>query len=561
MFANIFEERNKTITHLIKLGDCLGRSLRENVSLLSVDSNSSEVAYLTQGGKVISGTFIIGEDLSLTKIKVQDSSIYKDESKFDKFVNEKIHSFVENIHYNEFASADTSFNDVLSLWENRLKISSVQKRLAEQSTKLSKIESIIDSDVFLNLLEITPQLLGFLQENLEKIIRVPEIRNAVNLSNTISEAFDLPRLDLEELSEQGTYSLKNGVNPSIYDMICRQELVKKELLESKKNFDMVWASNPSIRKLASMVFEKDEAVVEALSEAIKEVPYISLASKKTLFNTFNNCLSQVDGIGVSEKDIQEFSTKIFEYKKDVKQMFINTINEKYGVDIMNLQEPASFKSLANTQVVIFEALSRLAPRNSILKQTLSETAEFLKNKSGVECIDVNDYLMEVFIEAGYNVILEEEGEIPKFNFKRVARDLVDLQDLIMTLKQKAMDQQYPSDENLEPEEEEPQPPAPEAGMPPPEAGAPAPQEEMPPEEEEGPQLSPQRSQDEIVADLTELEQVVADLASELGMDSEQEGEASEEEPEAPEEEPEAPPQKQIKKKKSAKTLPAETEEQ
>lgn len=555
MFANIFEDRNKTIVHLIKLGDCLGRSLRENVSLLSVDSNNSEVAYLTKAGKVISGTYIIGEDISLSKIKVQDSSIYKDESKFDKFVNEKIHSFVENIYYSEFASADTSFNDVLSLWENRLKISSVQKKLIEQSTKLSKIESIIESDEFLNLLEVTPQLLNFLQENLEKIIRVPEIRNAVNLSNTISEAFNLPRLSLEALEENGTYTLNNGINPSIYEMICRQELVKKELLESKKNFDTVWASNAAIRKLASMIFEKDEAVVEALSEAVKEVPYISLVSKKTLFNTFNNCLSQVDGIGVSEKDIQEFATKIFEYKKDIKQMFINTINEKYGVDVMNLQEPASFKSLANTQVVIFEALSRLAPRNSILKKTLSETAEFLKNKSGVECIDVNEYLMEIFVEAGYNVVLEEEGEIPKFNFKRVARDLVDLQDLIMTLKQKAMDQQYPSDENLEPEEEEPQPPAPEAGMPPPEAGAPAPQEEIPPEEEEeGPQLSPQRSQDEIVADLTELEQVVADLASELGMDSEQEGEA-------PEEEPEAPPQKQIKKKKSAKTLPAETEEQ
>jgi hypothetical protein len=180
--------------------------------------------------------------------------------------------------------------------------------------------------------------------------------------------------------------------------------------------------------------------------------------------------------------------------------------------------------------------------------------------------------MEIFVEAGYNVILEEEGEIPKFNFKRVARDLVDLQDLIMTLKQKAMDQQYPSDENLEPEEEDPEgeepegeePPAPEAGMPPPEAGAPNAEEEMPPEEEEGPQISPQRSQDEIVADLTELEQVVADLASELGMGSNQEGEGSEEELEPelePEEQIEPPPQKVIKKKKAPKGIPTETEEQ
>jgi len=249
MFANIFEERNKTITHLVKLGDCIGRSIRENVSLFSVDSNSSEVAYLTKSGKVISGKYTIGEDVSLNKIIIQDSSIFNDEKKFDTYVNDKIHSFVESIHYNEYASADSSFDNVLSLWENRLKISSVQKKLNEQSSKLNKIEQIIESVEFQNLLEVTPQLQGFLQEHIEKIITVPEIRNAVNLSNTVSNAFNLPRLTLEELQELGEYVLPNGVNPSIYEMICRQELVKKELVESKKNFDLIWANNSSIRKL------------------------------------------------------------------------------------------------------------------------------------------------------------------------------------------------------------------------------------------------------------------------------------------------------------------------
>ena len=40
MFSNLFEERDKTITHLVKLGDCIGRSLRENVSLFSIDSEN-----------------------------------------------------------------------------------------------------------------------------------------------------------------------------------------------------------------------------------------------------------------------------------------------------------------------------------------------------------------------------------------------------------------------------------------------------------------------------------------------------------------------------------------
>jgi hypothetical protein len=542
MFSNIFEERNKTITHLVKLGDSIGRSLRENVSLFSIDGMSSQVSYITKSGKVISGKYEISEDVTLKNIKIQDSSIFDDEKEFDTFVNNKIHSFVESIHYGEYASADMSFSDVLSLWENRLKISSVRKKINEQNEKLAKVEQIIESKEFNNLLEITPQLQKFLKENIEKIIRVPEIRNAVNLSNAVSKAFDLPKLTLEELESNKTYVLKNGVTPSIYEMICRQELVKRELLESKKSFETIWANNSSIRKLASMIFEKDEAVVEALSEALQQVPYLALVSKNTLFETFSNCLAQADGIGVSEKDIQEYASRIFEYKKDVKEMFITTINEKYGVDIQNLQNPASFKSLANTHVVIFEALSRLCPKGSVLKQTLSEMAKSLKSKSGVECIDVNDYLMELFVSSGYDKILSEAEEgLPKVNFKRVAKDLIDIQDLIMTLKQKAMDQQYPSDEALAPEEEAPQ----EVPMQQPPA-----MNKMPPAPEEEPELAPQRSQEEILGDLTELEKVVGELAAELGVDQEQE--------EAPEE---TMPTKTKKPVKGKKPLPTEVEEE
>ena len=560
MFSNIFEERNKTITHLVKLGDCIGRSIRENVSLFSIDSMTSEVSYLTESGKVISGKYNIKGDITLNNIKVQDSSIFENENHFDKFVSNKIHSLVESIHYGEYGAADTSFNDVLSLWENRLKLSSVQKKLHEQSKKLATIENIVESTEFSNLLEVSPQLQSFLKKNLEKVITVPEIRNAVNLSNTVSNAFNLPKITLEELEKNNTYVLKEGVNTSIYEMICRQELVKKELIESKKNFDTIWANNTQIRKLAGMVFEKDEVVVEALSEAIKEVPYIALASKKTLFETFSKCLAQADGIGVSDKDIQQFASRVFEYKKEVKELLINTMNERYGVDIMNLQEPASFKSLANTQVVIFEALSRLTPKGSVLKEVLSEMAQSLKTKSGVECIDVNEYLIEMFVSAGYDSILAEasDGSLPKVNFKRIAKDLIDIQDLIMMLKQKVNDQEYPSDENLEPEQEEA--PAPEEqpeGEMAPEGQA---QEGMPPAEgmPEAPMVQKQKSQEEVVSDLAELENMVADLASELGMDQ---GGGEEEMP--PEEEMESPqpPMPKNKMTKGKKPLPTEVEEE
>jgi hypothetical protein len=523
MFSNLFEERDKTITHLVKLGDCIGRSLRENVSLFSIDSANSEVSYVTNSGMVISGKYVIGEDIGIDSIKVQDSSVFQNGEEFDNFVNEKIHSFVESVHYGEYATADSSFDDVLSLWESRLKLSSIQNRLMEQSEKLSQIEQILESDQFQKLMEVTPQLQDFLRENIEKVTSVPEVRNAVNLSNVVSNAFNFPRLTLEELEENSSYTLKNGVNESIYEMICRQELVKRELIESKKSFDTVWADNTSIRKLASMIFEGDEAVVGALSEALKEVPYLSLASKRSLFNTFTNCLANADGIGVSEKDIQSYASRIFEYKKDVKELFIDTINEKYGVNIQNLQSPASFKSLANTQVVIFEALSRLAPKGSVLKEVLSEMAQCLKNKSGVECIDVNDFLMEMFVSVGYDCVLEEAEtkDLPKVNFKRVSKDLIDIQDLVMTLKQKVQDQEYPSDENLAPEEEAPAKAAQKEPAPEPPAEEPAP--EAAPEEAPAEAPEPQ-AQDDVVNDLADLENMVADIAAELGMDKPEEGE-------------------------------------
>ena len=407
MFSKLFEERDRKVSLLVKLGDCLGRSLRENTTLFSIDSQNSLVTYLTQSGKVISGTYDIDKDVSLNDIKIQESSVFKDDEVFDTFVSEKIHTFVKGIHFSEYSKADQSFDDILSLWENRMRLDSVKQKLEEKSFRLDNLENIVESEAFQNLKEMKPQLVDFLQEKFTKISSVPEVRNAVNLSNAVATAFDFPKLSYQDLEEGRNYILKEGTSSSIYEMICRQELVKRELIESKKSFDTIWATNPKIQKLAGMMFEDEEKIVVSLAESLREVPYLALASKKSLFNTFKNCLGQSDGIGVSEKDIQEYASNIFEIKKEAKTMFINLINEKYGVNVQNLQEPASFKSLVNTQVVIFEALSRLAQKGTVLKQVLSETANALKNKSGVEAIDVNEFIFETFSDAGYSEILEE----------------------------------------------------------------------------------------------------------------------------------------------------------
>ena len=336
-------------------------------------------------------------------------------------------------------------------------------------------------------------------------------------------------------------------------------MVKRELIESKKSFDTIWADNASIQKLSSLVFGSDAEVVTALSEALKEIPYLALASKKSLFNTFSNCLGHSNGVGVSDKDIQGFASKIFEYKKDVKKVFIQNINEKYGVNIQNLQSPASFKSLSNTQVVIFESLSRLSPKGSVLKEVLSEMAQSLKTKSGVECIDVNDFLLEMFIKVGYDQILEESevADLKKSDFKRVSKDISDLKDIVKTLNSRVTkDQEYSSDENLDDaalaaqaakEKTEPAPTTPPVAEQPdidpaaaemaagaePEGATPEEQEslgnppELPaedPEAEEDEDIRDLGSQEDYANDIGALEDMIAQMADEFSDDDDDEKE-------------------------------------
>jgi len=114
MFSQLFEERDKTISLLVKLGDCIGRSLRENTTLFSIDSQNSMVTYLTESNRVISGNYDTKKDITLNNIKVQNSSVFTDGEVFDSFIDDKLHTFVEGIYYGEYCSAENSFSDVLS---------------------------------------------------------------------------------------------------------------------------------------------------------------------------------------------------------------------------------------------------------------------------------------------------------------------------------------------------------------------------------------------------------------------------------------------------------------
>ena len=148
MFDHLFENRNSTITHLLKLGDCLGRSLRENTELFSIDSGKKEVAFLTEGGKVILGTYDLEGDIILENIRVQDVDIFTDNQTFNSYVDDKVSSFVGSLQADGYQEAEGNFSDILSLWENRLKFENVRNRLNEKAEVFSVSQDIISTPEF-----------------------------------------------------------------------------------------------------------------------------------------------------------------------------------------------------------------------------------------------------------------------------------------------------------------------------------------------------------------------------------------------------------------------------
>ena len=282
MFDHLFENRNTTVTNLIKLGDCLGRSLRENVELFSIDSEESKVAFLSESGKVISGNYSLNGQISLEDIQVQAAEIFEENEVFDTFVDEKVSNFVGSLNGDQISEASESFSDILSLWESRLKFENVKKRLNQKVDIFSESQTILNTQEFERFYELMPQFMEFLEENKEEILAVQELANSSKLSGAVSRAFNFPKLSFEELVENKDYVVKDGLDKNIYEMICKQELIQKELLESKMAFDNVWATNGKVRKLASLVFEdSEEEVLEALVEAVIEIPLLSSQHQAT----------------------------------------------------------------------------------------------------------------------------------------------------------------------------------------------------------------------------------------------------------------------------------------
>ena len=445
MFDQIFENRNKKLVNILKIADYLGRSLRENVEVFSIDDSTQETIFITEGDKIIKGTYDFSDGVSLKNILVEDADVFSDDKQFDTFVSNKVSGFVKNIYEDSFIDAENSFDNILSLWENRAKFFNVKNRLLEKSEKLHARKGIIATNSYQRFVEVAPLVVDFLAENRDAISTIPEVKNSIILANTIATAFNCPRLEYEDLVENKEFSVEDNYKKSIYEMVCSQELVRKELYETKQDFANIWINEEKVSALAGCVFEQDSDKVEKkLIEAVEQVPYLALSSKKELRTVIANSLQLQEDSVVSKKDLNSFISYLFEVKKPLKTLFVRSLNEKYGVNVQNLKEIPSFKSLANTQVVLFECLSKVAPKNSAIKEVLKETARLLKDKDGVECLDVNEDIKLLFSEAEFEGFVPD-NDIDTLNFSNISSYCSNVDELVSILSEKEEIPEYDED--------------------------------------------------------------------------------------------------------------------
>ena len=564
MLTNIFESRNKMFLNLVKLGDYLGRSLRENVELFSVEDNS--VTYLTESNKIVKGKFS-KDAKSISEIQIDDASIFEDKRACSLLADKRVSFLLADLLENDLSKAKKSFDGILNIWESKLKFDRIQKNVQQKASNFDESMDILGTPEFQRLLECTNELVKILTEN-KKYLLSPEVRSSIKLSSIISKSFNMPAIGYEQLSEMETFQIPDQLNSSIYEHLCRQELVAKELNESKLSLDTIWITNDKIQKLPSFIYESDDNIMQLVSEIISEVPYFAMATKKQINSLIEGNMDLlIENSQISNKDIKKFVGKIYEFKKPVKDHLVSVLSEKYGVNIQSLTASPTFSSLAKTEVFIFESLSKMMPKNSNVKRVLKEFADMLSTKTGVELIDVFDVLNEMFDSANYTDSINETSLLNYMNFERVADDLSKIGEVLKMIQagaaagalgamgggqamqqgmpaQASMAQEVPEGENQYDSDGEEMPEM-EGGDDDDPAAQPAPEDEsnpsasmdaedaadevadeesmdgeegepMPEDEDMGEEEAPEMDREELLNNMKELEELIVSLKSELG---------------------------------------------
>ena len=420
MLTNLIENRGKEFSNLIKIGDYLARTLRENVELFSVEDGVA--TYLTENGSVISGNYNFKPTLKLSKIVVEDAEVLENKKAFEEATDKKVMTVLSNLLEDDYQSAEGSFDKILSMYETKLTYERIKSRLEEKTERFGESTKIVSSKEFSRVSEIKGQLVDFLKEN-EDLLQSTGMKTGMKLINLVSTSFDLPKMTIDQIQEAQEVEVNFIGKTNLYEHLCRKELIQKELLEAKKNFDNVWVDSASVQDLASMIFENDtDSIRHQVAQVVSDAPYLALATKKQITSLLSNCLS-MNEVKVTQKDINKFATVIYEMKKPIKQYVLDVLNEKYGIDVRKLDEVPTFKTLAITEGEIISQIAKHAPSDSLIEKPLLEFVDSLKTKNGAEAIDLAVFLEEMFNEAGHGESLNEASLMDYMDFTKVADEL------------------------------------------------------------------------------------------------------------------------------------------
>ena len=528
----LLENRNKNLTNLHKAADYLSRSLRENFKVFTVDSQAGTVQFLSENNNLITGKYRIKDSaIVLEGLSTDTVDNYLSPERIDGVVADGISNFISDLRENRFDKADTSFTDVLNLFEDRNDLDTLRYKFEKHVNTFDSNTNIIDSGEFRKIQEAKDALKSFISENRETLMQNKDLKDSAGIVKAMSNVFKAEEtLTLENINtvDNLEIDLKEGNN--LYEMVCQQELMRQELIESKENFAGVWSTNQAIQELASCIFSTDKSLIESIEKVIEEVPYFTFATKTDLNETLTSIYEVNSTDTVLKKDIKKFVSKIYETKKPVKDKLVELLSEKYGVNVTNLKFVPTFSNLSKTHSVFFEVLS-MCMEEGILQDVTKDFSKFLGSKGGVEVLDVNDFIKEC-VESSDENLNENAILVNYIDVPRLTQDLSQVIDVLGTLtganemgeEDMEMEEEVPEEEMAEevPEEEMAE------EVPEEEMGEEAPEEEMGEEvpEEEVEEPMPGEEAEEAEAAPEEEGEVVGDdsdssvgLSREGGIDS------------------------------------------
>jgi phage portal protein BeeE len=118
--------------------------------------------------------------------------------------------------------------------------------LKNKALVFNENQSILDTKEFKAVLEVKPYVIETLKEYADKIGENHEFLALVQMTDQVSKAFNLPKIDLKVVE---TFTVPEKVTKDFFTAICEQELVSQELKNLRESFSSEYAGINKAHKI------------------------------------------------------------------------------------------------------------------------------------------------------------------------------------------------------------------------------------------------------------------------------------------------------------------------